>query len=62
MKVFIHSFEYCYARIALVSTHSTHNELAAKKKPHEHHTRIKPAMSKEAMALLADVVYKQAEG
>uniref|UniRef100_A0AAV1UIK6 Centromere protein S n=1 Tax=Peronospora matthiolae TaxID=2874970 RepID=A0AAV1UIK6_9STRA len=33
----------------------------AKKKPHEHHTRIKPAMSKEAMALLADVVYKQAE-
>ncbi|KAI9923310.1 hypothetical protein PsorP6_002038 [Peronosclerospora sorghi] len=31
------------------------------KKQHEHR-RTRPSMSKEAMALVADLVYKQAEG
>ncbi|POM73768.1 Apoptosis-inducing TAF9-like domain 1 family protein [Phytophthora palmivora] len=33
----------------------------AHKQQHERHTRTKPAMSKESMALLADLVYKQSE-
>ncbi|KAH7477164.1 hypothetical protein PRIC1_001184 [Phytophthora ramorum] len=33
----------------------------AQKQRNEHHTRPRPAMSKESMALLADLVYKQAE-
>ncbi|ETL43629.1 hypothetical protein, variant 2, partial [Phytophthora nicotianae] len=34
---------------------------AAQKQQHEHHVRARPPMSKEAMALLADLVYKQSE-
>ncbi|KAG6620101.1 Apoptosis-inducing TAF9-like domain 1 family protein [Phytophthora cinnamomi] len=33
----------------------------AQKQQSEHHARSRPAMSKEAMALLADLVYKQSE-
>ncbi|ETM49965.1 hypothetical protein F442_06127, partial [Phytophthora nicotianae P10297] len=33
----------------------------AQKQQHEHHVRARPPMSKEAMALLADLVYKQSE-
>ncbi|KAL3672098.1 hypothetical protein V7S43_002762 [Phytophthora oleae] len=34
----------------------------AQKQQNERHARTRPAMSKEAMALLADLVYKQSEG
>ncbi|TDH65319.1 hypothetical protein CCR75_005698 [Bremia lactucae] len=34
----------------------------AQKQRHGHQARTKPVMSKEAMALIADLVYKQSEG
>ncbi|ETN22233.1 hypothetical protein PPTG_02230 [Phytophthora nicotianae INRA-310] len=47
----------------LLSSSRAHETVpaAAQKQQHEHHVRARPPMSKEAMALLADLVYKQSE-